>query len=74
VKCFGFTPSIAVFGRNQLPATEELVPQPEDPCGTAKYAVALDGKSGARRGKPFGGIEVCGNLPRSWAAVEREAS
>ena len=27
VKCFVFTSSIAVYGRNQLPMTEELVPQ-----------------------------------------------
>jgi UDP-glucose 4-epimerase len=42
VKCFVFTSSIAVYGRNQLPMTEELVPQPEDPYGVAKYAVELD--------------------------------
>jgi len=42
VKCFVFTSSIAVYGRNQLPMTEELVPQPEDPYGIAKYAVELD--------------------------------
>ena len=42
VKCFVFTSSIAVYGRNQLPMTEELVPQPEDPYGMAKYAVELD--------------------------------
>lgn len=42
VKCFVFTSSIAVYGRNQLPMTEDLVPQPEDPYGIAKYAVELD--------------------------------
>ena len=42
VKCFVFTSSIAVYGRNQLPMTEEAVPQPEDPYGIAKYAVELD--------------------------------
>jgi len=42
VKCFVFTSSIAVYGRNQLPMSEELVPQPEDPYGIAKYAVELD--------------------------------
>jgi UDP-glucose 4-epimerase len=42
VKCFVFTSSIAVYGRNQLPMTEELTPQPEDPYGIAKYAVELD--------------------------------
>ena len=42
VKCFVFTSSIAVYGRNQLPLTEAAVPQPEDPYGIAKYAVELD--------------------------------
>jgi UDP-glucose 4-epimerase len=42
VKCFVFTSSIAVYGRNQLPMTEDSVPQPEDPYGIAKYAVELD--------------------------------
>ena len=42
VKCFVFTSSIAVYGRNQLPMSEEQVPQPEDPYGIAKYAVELD--------------------------------
>ena len=42
VKCFVFTSSIAVYGRNQLPMTEDAAPQPEDPYGIAKYAVELD--------------------------------
>jgi len=42
VKCFVFTSSIAVYGRNQVPMTEDLVPQPEDPYGISKYAVELD--------------------------------
>lgn len=42
VKCFVFTSSIAVYGVNQLPMTEDLTPQPEDPYGIAKYAVELD--------------------------------
>jgi UDP-glucose 4-epimerase len=42
VKCFVFTSSIAVYGANQLPMTEDLTPQPEDPYGVAKYAVELD--------------------------------
>jgi UDP-glucose 4-epimerase len=45
VKCFVFTSSIAVYGRNQLPMTEDAVPQPEDPYGVAKYAVELDLKA-----------------------------
>jgi UDP-glucose 4-epimerase len=39
VDCFVFTSSIAVYGRNQLPMTEDLVPQPEDSYGIAKRAV-----------------------------------
>lgn len=42
VKCLVFTSSIAVYGRNQLPMKEDLVPEPEDPYGIAKYAVELD--------------------------------
>ncbi|MCL4294787.1 MAG: NAD-dependent epimerase/dehydratase family protein [Anaerolineae bacterium] len=42
VKCFVFTSSIAVYGANQLPMHENLVPQPEDPYGISKYAVELD--------------------------------
>ena len=42
VKRFVFTSSIAVYGKNQLPMTEDLVPVPEDPYGISKYAVELD--------------------------------
>lgn len=42
VKCFVFTSSIAVYGIGQLPMSEDLTPQPEDPYGIAKYAVELD--------------------------------
>lgn len=42
VQCFVFTSSIAVYGSNQLPYTEDTVPQPEDPYGVAKYAIELD--------------------------------
>jgi UDP-glucose 4-epimerase len=42
VRCFVFTSSIAVYGTNQLPMQESLIPQPEDPYGIAKYAVELD--------------------------------
>jgi UDP-glucose 4-epimerase len=38
-KCFVFTSSIAVYGKNQLPMREELVPAPEDSYGIAKLAV-----------------------------------
>jgi UDP-glucose 4-epimerase len=42
VDCFVFTSSIAVYGSNQLPMTEDLTPIPEDPYGIAKYAVEMD--------------------------------
>ncbi|MGH8916655.1 MAG: NAD-dependent epimerase/dehydratase family protein [Acidimicrobiia bacterium] len=42
VRRFVFTSSIAVYGANQLPMSEDLVPQPEDPYGIAKYAVEMD--------------------------------
>ena len=42
VKCFVFTSSIAVYGRNQLPMAEDTIPRPEDPYGISKYAVELD--------------------------------
>lgn len=45
VKCFVFTSSIAVYGKGQLPMTEDMVPEPEDPYGIAKYAVELDLKA-----------------------------
>jgi UDP-glucose 4-epimerase len=42
VKCFVFTSSIAVYGKGQLPMTEELTPTPEDSYGIAKYAAELE--------------------------------
>jgi UDP-glucose 4-epimerase len=42
VSCFVFASSIAVYGANQTPMTEELTPRPEDPYGVSKYAVELD--------------------------------
>jgi UDP-glucose 4-epimerase len=42
VRCLVFTSSIAVYGRNQLPMTEDAVPEPEDPYGIAKHAFELD--------------------------------
>jgi UDP-glucose 4-epimerase len=40
-----FASSIAVYGKGQLPMSEEMVPQPEDPYGISKYAVELDLKA-----------------------------
>jgi len=45
VQCFVFTSSIAVYGAGQLPMREDMIPQPEDPYGVAKYAVELDLKA-----------------------------
>lgn len=42
VKCFVFTSSIAVYGKGQLPMTESLKPEPEDPYGVSKFAVEMD--------------------------------
>jgi UDP-glucose 4-epimerase len=42
VERFVFTSSIAVYGRGQLPMTEDMTPLPEDPYGISKYAVELD--------------------------------
>lgn len=42
VKSFVFTSSIAVYGKGQVPLTEDQVPQPEDPYGVSKYAVEMD--------------------------------
>jgi UDP-glucose 4-epimerase len=39
VKCFVFASSIAVYGKNQVPMTEEMIPMPDDPYGIAKLAV-----------------------------------
>jgi UDP-glucose 4-epimerase len=41
-QCFVFASSIAVYGKGQLPMTEDMVPRPEDPYGISKYAVELD--------------------------------
>ena len=42
VECFVFTSSIAVYGPNQVPMHEAMVPTPEDPYGVAKLAVEQD--------------------------------
>ena len=42
VERFVFTSSIAVYGRGQVPMSEEMVPRPEDPYGISKWAVELD--------------------------------
>ena len=42
VERFVFASSIAVYGPAQTPMSEEVLPEPEDPYGIAKYAVELD--------------------------------
>jgi UDP-glucose 4-epimerase len=42
IKCFVFTSSIAAYGENQIPFTEETIPHPTDPYGIAKRAFELD--------------------------------
>ena len=42
VECFVFTSSIAVYGSEQTPMSEEMVPQPEDSYGIAKRSVELE--------------------------------
>ena len=41
-RCFVFASSISVYGENQVPMSEDLVPRPSDPYGISKYAVELD--------------------------------
>lgn len=45
VKCFVFTSSIAVYGSQKPPFSEDQIPAPIDPYGIAKYAVELDLKA-----------------------------
>jgi UDP-glucose 4-epimerase len=42
VDCFVFTSSIAVYGSDQTPMTEEMTPQPEDSYGIAKRSIELE--------------------------------
>jgi UDP-glucose 4-epimerase len=42
IKCFVFTSSIAVYGKNQLPMSEDMKPEPEDSYGIAKHAVEAE--------------------------------
>tara|TARA_Y100000310_G_scaffold341020_1_gene438827 strand:- start:649 stop:1659 length:1011 start_codon:yes stop_codon:yes gene_type:complete len=42
VKCFVFTSSIAVYGKDELPFKEGIKVSPEDPYGIAKLAVEQD--------------------------------
>jgi len=49
-----FTSSIAVYGANQVPMTEAMKPEPEDPYGISKYAVEMDLKAAEKMfGLPY---------------------
>lgn len=41
VKRFVFCSSMARYGTNQVPFTEDMVPQPQDPYGISKYAAEM---------------------------------
>lgn len=45
VECFVFTSSIAVYGAQPVPMTEDMTPRPEDPYGIAKFAVEQELKA-----------------------------
>jgi len=42
IKRFVFTSSMATYGRNDTPFTEDMKPNPIDPYGIAKYACEMD--------------------------------
>ncbi|NQU41734.1 NAD-dependent epimerase/dehydratase family protein [bacterium] len=42
VKIFTFTSSIAVYGAGQVPMTEDMRPEPEDPYGISKFAFEME--------------------------------
>jgi UDP-glucose 4-epimerase len=48
VKRFVFTSSIAVYGANQSPMTEDMMPSPEDSYGIAKFAVEQELRASQR--------------------------
>eukprot|EP00658_Telonema_sp_P-2_P008247 TRINITY_DN13092_c0_g2_i2.p1 TRINITY_DN13092_c0_g2~~TRINITY_DN13092_c0_g2_i2.p1 ORF type:complete len:395 (-),score=90.14 TRINITY_DN13092_c0_g2_i2:374-1558(-) len=45
VKRFVFTSSIAVYGEGQVPFSESISPEPEDPYGIGKFAIEMDLKA-----------------------------
>jgi UDP-glucose 4-epimerase len=45
IRCFIFTSSIAVYGKNQLPMSENMTPIPEDSYGIAKLAIEQELKN-----------------------------
>ena len=61
VKRFIFTSSMATYGENTTPYTEDMRPNPKDPYGIAKYACELDLKTAYEQY----GLEYCIILPHN---------
>jgi len=61
IKRFIFTSSMATYGRNTTPFTEDMIPNPIDPYGIAKYACEMDLKTAYEQH----GLEYCIILPHN---------
>lgn len=61
VSRFVFTSSMATYGNNVTPFTEDLLPNPIDPYGIAKYACEMDLKVAYEQH----GLEYCVILPHN---------
>jgi len=61
IKRFVFTSSMATYGRNTTPFTEDMIPNPIDPYGIAKYACEMDLKTAYEQH----GLEYCIILPHN---------
>lgn len=61
VKRFVFTSSMATYGNNTTPFTEDMTPNPIDPYGIAKYACEMD----LRCAYTQHGLEYCVILPHN---------
>jgi UDP-glucose 4-epimerase len=61
IKRFVFTSSMATYGNNDVPFTEDMQPNPIDPYGIAKYACEMDLKSAYNQH----GLEYCIILPHN---------
>lgn len=61
IKRFVFTSSMATYGNNETPFTEDMIPNPIDPYGIAKYACEMDLKAANEQH----GLEYCIILPHN---------
>lgn len=61
IKRFIFTSSMATYGVNEVPFTEDMIPNPIDPYGIAKYACEMDLKAAYVQH----GLEYCIILPHN---------